>query len=143
MERDDKNFGALSPVGWPHSEQNLAVGEIRLPQFAQRGSRAEAHSSQNFAPAPFSCWQLGQIIQGPKNRANAGDGSVRSNRQQVCISVWGCPGISGNGSPGGFEAFGDLPPARSGAFPGPGLKNAMSIMDSEDTAARQYQTINR
>jgi len=28
MEREDKNVGALRPVGWPHSEQNLAISEI-------------------------------------------------------------------------------------------------------------------
>jgi hypothetical protein len=69
----------------------LAVGETWLPQLAQTGARAKAHSSQNFAPALFSCWQPGQIIQESrkksgkrKNRAN--EGSVRHHWQQVSIS---------------------------------------------------------
>jgi hypothetical protein len=80
-------------VGWPHSEQNLAVGEIRLLQFAQTDSRAEAHCSQNFAPAPFSCWQFGQIIKTSKRtsertskKISASEGSVRHHRQQAGIS---------------------------------------------------------
>jgi hypothetical protein len=57
-----------------------------VPQFAQTGSRTEAHSSQNFAPAPFSCWHLGQIIWVSK-KSHAGEGSVQDLGQQVGISV--------------------------------------------------------
>jgi hypothetical protein len=59
----------------------LAVGESWLPQSAQTGARAKAHSSQNLAPALFSCWQPGQIIQDSrKNRAKSGKQKMRQSK---------------------------------------------------------------
>src|SRR5262245_14679081 len=55
----------LDPVGWAHSEQNLAVGESGAPQLAHAHARGAAHSSQNFAPGWLSCWHRGQFIRGP------------------------------------------------------------------------------
>jgi hypothetical protein len=74
-------------VGRPHCEQNLAVGESWLPQSAQTGARAKAHSSQNLAPALFSCWQPGQIIQDSKKiEQNRAKSSKRKMRQSKVAS---------------------------------------------------------
>src|SRR5215813_15169402 len=52
----------LDPVGWAHSEQNLAVGESCAPQLAHARARGAAHSSQNFAPGLLSCWHREHFI---------------------------------------------------------------------------------
>ena len=50
--------------GHPHSGQNLAVDEAKVPQLSHDFPRGAAHSSQNFAPTVFSCWQLAHFIFG-------------------------------------------------------------------------------
>jgi hypothetical protein len=84
MEREDRNVGALRPVGCPHCAQNLAVAETWWPQFAQTGARAAAHSSQNFASALFSCWQAGQIIHASKR-----NGQTKKGQSKVASGATG------------------------------------------------------
>src|SRR5262249_14784412 len=52
---------ALAPAcsGVAHSEQNLAVGGLIVPQFGQPVASGVAHSEQNFAPTRFSVAQFG------------------------------------------------------------------------------------
>src|SRR5262249_10333495 len=52
---------ALAPVAVPHSSQDFAVGRSPPPQLAQACLSGAADSSQNLAPARFSCWQPGQV----------------------------------------------------------------------------------
>jgi hypothetical protein len=42
--------------GVAHSGQNFAVGGASVPQAGQRRAMRLAHSTQNLAPAGFSCW---------------------------------------------------------------------------------------
>src|SRR3972149_2021589 len=50
--------GTVDPAGWAHSEQNFALGESWAPQLVHTRAKGAAHSSQNFAPARFSCWHF-------------------------------------------------------------------------------------
>ena len=49
--------------GLAHSEQNLAVGTLVVPQLAQTTARRVAHSVQNFAPGGFAVPQFEQITE--------------------------------------------------------------------------------
>jgi hypothetical protein len=62
----DENRGAITTFdGRPHSEQNLAWGNIWLPQSAQVWPNGVEHSSQNFAVTAFSHWHFGHFIANP------------------------------------------------------------------------------
>jgi hypothetical protein len=45
---------AASPVGAPHSAQNLASSLSALPQLAQAAASRAPHCPQNLAPGSFS-----------------------------------------------------------------------------------------
>jgi len=47
---------------WPQSGQYFAVPGRGLPHCEQLRVSGAAHSSQNFAPARFSCWQRGHFM---------------------------------------------------------------------------------
>jgi hypothetical protein len=57
--RDGTETPALS--GEAHSEQNLALGALAVPQLGHVAASGVAHSLQNFAPAGFSAPQFEQI----------------------------------------------------------------------------------
>jgi hypothetical protein len=61
---DDATAPADSGVA--HSEQNLAVGPLAVPQDGQATARRVAHSEQNFAPTTFSVPQFEQITERPR-----------------------------------------------------------------------------
>jgi hypothetical protein len=47
---------------WPHSAQNLKLGELMKPQFGHIISNLSPHSTQNLAVSGFSNWHFGHFI---------------------------------------------------------------------------------
>jgi hypothetical protein len=59
--------------GVAHSEQNLAVGGLTVPQVGQAEANPDPHSVQNFAPGRFSVPQTGQFMRRGAYRSRAAD----------------------------------------------------------------------
>ena len=73
--------GAACPAGWPHSEQNLAVGESGDEQLAHTRASGAAHSSQNLALGAIVVAALGALHVGLR-ALNAREWGPASSRRR-------------------------------------------------------------